>query len=192
MYKKIILNQYEIDKFNSYTNADNSRFELSLKYKINSIKNVEFLYALSKTVNDTPELKRSFINGELVEFLALNPAYILDKNGEIVNTYTDFSYNFDEFNKNYKKDYEIFLKSDLIFTLKQAPINSFYVSSFKGYFDNFSLHLKNGFEFFMPIFTTFKKDDDFIIYANFHHAFFDLKRAKEFFDRLKANLIKPS
>lgn len=189
MYKKAFLSNYELDKFKVYTSSANSRFEVSKRFKIKKLKNVDFLFNLSKVVNDTKELKLSVINGEIIEFNMLNPAYVLEKNQEIVNTFTNYSSNYEEFVRNYEKDYELFLQSPLAFSLKQSDINCFYVSSFKGYFDSFSLHLKNGFEFYQPIFTSLKDSEELVIYANFHHAFFDLARAKKFYDYL-AELLK--
>ena len=189
MYKKIILSKYEMDKCKAYTQGACSRFEVSEKFQIKKLKNIDFLFALSKTVNETQELKRFIINNEVAEFNTLNPAYLLEKNNEIVCTYTDFDDSYDKFYENYKKDYELFLKSELVFCLKQAPQNIFHISSFKKSFETFSLHLKHGFEFYQPIFTSYKKDNELIIYANFHHAFFDLKRARIFFDKLKNQLI---
>lgn len=186
MYKKIILNDYEKDKFLAYTNAASSRFEVSVKFKVKNIKNVDYIYKLSKCVNETKELKRSVINGEIIEFDELNPAYVLLKDGEITSTFTKYSNDYKNFCDNYQSDYDLFLKSELKFCLKEIPQNCFHISSFKGYFDSFSLHLKNGFEYFQPIFTNFKNGDELIIYGNFHHAFFDLLRAKQFFDNLKS------
>lgn len=187
MYKECKLSSYEQDKLAAYTNAALSRFELSRSFKLAKINNARFIHTLSCVVNDMPELKRAVINGVAIEYHKLNPAYVLEKDGEIVSTYTEFCDDLGEFLQNYEKDYAL-LNNELKFCLKTAPINCFYISSFKGYFDSFSLHLKHGFEFYQPIFTTFKRDDEFIIYANFHHAFFDLARAKSFYDRLEKDI----
>ncbi|HED6632348.1 TPA: hypothetical protein SHD19_000902 [Campylobacter coli] len=188
MYKKLSLSNYEKERLKHYTNTALSRFELSHSFKINKMKNSHFIYSLSKIVNDTQELKRSVIENEAIQFHKINPAYVLLKNNEICNTFTEFDYDFNIFLSNYEKDYELFLKKDLCFCIKQAPENSFYISSFKSYFNSFSLHLKNGYEFYAPIFTTYKKVDELIIYANFHHAFFDLSKAKIFFEKLEFEL----
>lgn len=190
MYKEISLNDYEKDKLKHYTNAALSRFEVSQSFKINKMKNSHFIYSLSKAVNDTQELKRAVFNNKTIQFHKLNPAYVLLKNNEICNTFTEFDYDLYIFLNNYQKDYELFLKKDLSFYIKQAKQNCFYISSFKSYFNSFSLHLKNGYEFYTPIFTTYKKDNELIIYANFHHAFFDLFKAKIFFEKLESELIK--
>lgn len=184
MYKQVSLNNYEQEKLKAYQHAACSRFEISEKLCVRQLKNVDFLYALSKAVNETNDLKKTVLGGNVVEFDKLNPAYMLEKDGEIVSTYTEFDYEYSKFLQNYEDDYKLFANSELVFHLKKSPVNVFHVSSFKDSFNSFSLHLKHGFDFYQPVFTTYKKDKELTVYANFHHAFFDLKKAKDFFNKL--------
>lgn len=96
MYKDISIAKYEINKFIVY----NFIFD-----KITGIKNCEFLYILSKVVNDTKELKKKCNNDYIIEFDILHFMYVLEKNSEIINSYTNFSYYFEYFKQNYQNDY---------------------------------------------------------------------------------------
>lgn len=153
--------------FKLYSNDVPCTFSLTTDIDISSLipklkeKNIKFfpviLYALSYIVNCQKEFKMNLDKDSNIGFYdVVNPSYTFfhKDNESFSNLWTEFSENFEEFYKNYQKDVEIYGKNKSFIGKPQNENNLFNVSSIPWTtFTGFNLNLKNGCNYYPPIFT---------------------------------------
>ncbi|NME36754.1 MULTISPECIES: type A chloramphenicol O-acetyltransferase [Fusobacterium] len=153
--------------FKLYSNDVPCTFSLTTDIDISSLipklkeKNIKFfpviLYALSYIVNCQKEFKMNLDKDSNIGFYdVVNPSYTFfhKDNESFSNLWTEFSENFEEFYKNYQKDVEIYGKNKSFIGKPQIENNLFNVSSIPWTtFTGFNLNLKNGYNYYPPIFT---------------------------------------
>ena len=153
--------------FKLYSNDVPCTFSLTTDIDISSLipklkeKNIKFfpviLYALSYIVNCQKEFKMNLDKDSNIGFYdVVNPSYTFfhKDNESFSNLWTEFSENFEEFYKNYQKDVEIYGKNKSFIGKPQIENNLFNVSSIPWTtLTGFNLNLKNGYNYYPPIFT---------------------------------------
>lgn len=124
-------------------------------------KNIKFfpviLYALSYIVNSHKEFKMNVDKDNNLGFYEkVNPSYTFfhKDNESFSNIWTEFSENFQKFYRNYQEDIKLYGKNKDFIAKPQNENNVFNISSIPWTsFTGFNLNLKNGYNYYSPIFT---------------------------------------
>lgn len=170
---------------------------LEFEYEFDKKPYICLIYAITKTINELKEFRVCYDElGDLSYFTKLHPFYtIFNKTSEnFINVYTEFDENFNVFFKNCSNVIEKFKHSTNLNPQQNLPKNLLHISAlpwFKAI--SFNLVLKNGFEYFLPIFTISQiKNNKFTLFIQANHCTIDGFHIYKFEQRFRDNLLNLS
>lgn len=173
---------------------------LTTKIDITNIKRLNLkvypalIFALTKTVNELEEFRiNKNSNGVLGVYETLYPcyAYLKEGNDLFTNLWSNSIKSYSEFYENYIFDTTKYGDNIKMVGKENIPENSFPISMIPwNSFDGFNLNLKNGYDYYLPIFTFGKfvlEDKKCLIplAIQVHHAVCDGFHLCRFIDRVQ-------
>ena len=173
---------------------------LTTKIDITNIKRLNLkvypalIFALTKTVNELEEFRiNKNSNGVLGVYETLYPcyAYLKEGNDLFTNLCSNSIKSYSEFYESYIFDTTKYGDSIKMVGKENIPENSFPISMIPwNSFDGFNLNLKNGYDYYLPIFTFGKfilEDKKYLIplAIQVHHAVCDGFHLCRFIDRVQ-------
>ena len=173
---------------------------LTTKIDITNIKRLNLkvypalIFALTKTVNELEEFRiNKNSNGVLGVYETLYPcyAYLKEGNDLFTNLWSNSIKSYSEFYESYIFDTTKYGDSIKMVGKENIPENSFPISMIPwNNFDGFNLNLKNGYDYYLPIFTFGKfilEDKKCLIplAIQVHHAVCDGFHLCRFIDRVQ-------
>lgn len=173
---------------------------LTTKIDITNIKRLNLkvypalIFALTKTVNELEEFRiNKNSNGVLGVYETLYPcyAYLKEGNDQFTNLWSNSIKSYSEFYESYIFDTTKYGDNIKMVGKENIPENSFPISMIPwNSFDGFNLNLKNGYDYYLPIFTFGKfvlEDKKCLIplAIQVHHAVCDGFHLCRFIDRVQ-------
>lgn len=200
-FKKIDIENWKRKEYYEHFSKDiPCTVSLTTKIDITNIKELNLkiypalIFALTKTVNEFEEFRiNKNSNGVLGVYETLYPCYTYLKDGNdlFTNLWSDCISFYSEFYNSYVLDIAKFGDSTKMIGKENPPENSFPVSMIPwNTFDGFNLNLKNGYDYYFPIFTFGKfylENNKYLIplAIQVHHAVCDGFHLCRFIDKLQ-------
>lgn len=200
-FKEIDIENWKRKEYYEYFSKNIScTVSLTTKIDITNIKELDLkiypalIFALTKTVNQFEEFKINKNSNEVLGiYETLYPCYTYLKKGSelFTNLWSDSIDSYAEFYESYTIDTFKYGDSPKMIGKENLPENSFPVSMIPwNTFDGFNLNLKNGYDYYLPIFTFGKfylEDNKYLIplAIQVHHAVCDGFHLCRFIDKLQ-------
>ncbi|MGL4510784.1 CatA-like O-acetyltransferase, partial [Cetobacterium sp.] len=188
------------DYYEHFSRTIPCTMSLTTKIDITNIKRLNLkiypalIFALTKTVNEFEEFRiNKNSSGVLGVYTNLYPCYTYLKEGNdlFTNLWSNSIKSYSEFYESYIFDTTKYGDSIKMVGKENIPENSFPISMIPwNSFDGFNLNLKNGYDYYLPIFTFGKfilEDKKYLIplAIQVHHAVCDGFHLCRFIDRFQ-------
>lgn len=188
------------DYYEHFSRTIPCTMSLTTKIDITNIKRLNLkiypalIFALTKTVNEFEEFRiNKNSSGVLGVYTNLYPCYTYLKEGNdlFTNLWSNSIKSYSEFYESYIFDTTKYGDSIKMVGKENIPENSFPISMIPwNSFDGFNLNLKNGYDYYLPIFTFGKfilEDKKYLIplAIQVHHAVCDGFHLCRFIDRVQ-------
>lgn len=200
-FKEIDIENWRRKEYYKYFSRDvPCTVSLTTKIDITNIKRLNLkvypalIFALTKTVNELEEFRiNKNSNGVLGVYETLYPcyAYLKEGNDLFTNLWSNSIKSYSEFYESYIFDTTKYGDNIKMVGKENIPENSFPISMIPwNSFDGFNLNLKNGYDYYLPIFTFGKfvlEDKKCLIplAIQVHHAVCDGFHLCRFIDRFQ-------
>ena len=200
-FKEINIEEWKRKEyFEHFTKNEPCTASITLKLDITNIKKLNLkvypalIYALTKTVNQFEEFRTNKNSqGILGIYETLYPCYAYLKKGNelFTNLWSDSINSYSEFYNSYIHDTTEYGNIQKLIGKDNVPENSFSISMEPWFtFDGFNLNLKNGYDYFLPIFTFgkfFLENEKYLIPLSIqvNHAVCDAFYLQRFLEKLE-------